>query len=100
MIVITGSFPIDRSQEDAINEACNTVRVATLQEDGCHEYRFAYATDAPGTLLIVEEWRDQEALTAHMKAPHLVTFGAAIGGFVVGAPELFRYEVTDKGPLR
>jgi len=100
MIVIAGSFPIDGSKRDAVIEATNTVRAATLLEDGCHEYRFAFATDAPDTLLIFEEWRDQDALTPHMSAPHLNEFGAKVAAFVTGAPAISRYEVTDKGPLR
>ena len=100
MIVVAGSFPVDLAKVDAINSAANTMRAATLQEDGCHEYRFAFATDEPSTLLIFEEWRDQDALTAHFSAPHMATFGAAVAEFVTGAPALLRYEVTSKGPLR
>ena len=100
MIVVAGSFPVDPAKRDDVIDAANTMRAATLLEDGCHEYRFAFATDDPGTLLVFEEWRDQEALTAHFGAPHMAEFGAKVGGFVTGAPAISRYEVTDKGPLR
>ena len=100
MIVVAGAFPVDGSQIAAITQAVNTARTATLLEDGCHEYRFSFAADDPNVVLIFEEWRDQDALTAHLGAPHLVEFGAQMAGFVTGAPALSRYEVTDKGPLR
>ena len=100
MIVVAGSFPVDVSKRDEIIDAVNTMRAASLAEDGCHEYRFGFATDEPGTLLIIEEWRDQDALSAHFATAHVATFGAQVGGFVTGAPALSRYEVTDKGPLR
>jgi quinol monooxygenase YgiN len=100
MIVITGSIPVDGSKLEAISPAANAMREATLQEDGCEEYRFSIATDDPNTVLIVEEWHDQQALTAHLSSPHTATFQAAIAGIVTGAPTLIRYEVTSKGPLR
>ena len=76
------------------------LRKALLQEDGCFEYRFSFAIDDPNVVLIFEEWRDQEALTAHFGAPHMAVFQQAIAGFVTGAPSVSRYEVTTKGPLR
>lgn len=100
MIVVAGSFPVDPTKVDAINEAVNTMRAATLDEDGCAEYRFGFATDDPNTLLIFEEWRDQDALTKHFSAPHMAEFGAKVASFVTGAPSVFRYDVTTKGPLR
>jgi quinol monooxygenase YgiN len=100
MIVILGSFPVDGAQAEVISDAANTMRAATLQEDGCHEYRFGFATDDLNTVLVTEEWRDQDALTAHFSAPHMAEFGAKMAGFVTGAPELSRYEVSSKGPLR
>lgn len=100
MIVISGAFPVDGSKADEITAAANTMRAATMQEDGCHEYRFSFAIDDPSTVLIFEEWRDQEALTAHFGAPHMAEFGAKVATFVTGAPKLSRYDVTAKGPLR
>ncbi len=100
MIVIAGAIPIDGSQRDAVVEAANTMRAATLLEDGCVEYRFSFATDDPNTVLIFEEWRDQPALSAHFAAAHMADFQAKIVGFVTGAPVVVRYEVASKGPLR
>ena len=100
MIVVAGVFPIDPTKAEAITAAANAMRAATLQEDGCFEYRFSFAIDDPNVVLIFEEWRDQEALTAHFGAPHMAVFQQAIAGFVTGAPSVSRYEVTTKGPLR
>lgn len=100
MILVAGVFPVDRAHEEAITAAANTMRAATLQEDGCFEYRFSFATDDPNVVLIFEEWRDQDALTTHFSAPHMAVFQKAVAGFVTGAPSMSRYEVTTKGPLR
>lgn len=99
-IVVAGTFPIDGSSADAVVAAANEMRVATLGEDGCIEYRFSIATDDPNTMMVFEEWRDQDALTAHFGAPHMAVFQAALGGLVTGAPSVSKFAVSAKGPLR
>jgi quinol monooxygenase YgiN len=100
MIVVAGAFPVDGSKHDAIVEAANAMRAATIAEDGCIEYRFSFATDDANTVLVFEEWRDQEALTAHFATPHMTAFQSRIVEFLVGRPSVSRYEASTKGPLR
>ena len=99
-IVIAGSFPINGALRDESVAAANEMRAATLQEDGCFEYRFSFATDSPDTMLLFEEWRDENALTAHFSAPHMAVFQGKMAGFVTGAPAVSKYAITSKGPLR
>ena len=99
MIVITGVIPIDGSKRDQVVQIVNTMRAATLLEDGCAQYRFSFATDEPNTLLIIEEWRDQKALTLHFGTPHMAAMQAEMPNIVVGAPVLTRYVVESKGSL-
>lgn len=53
---------------------------ATNKEDGCLHYTFAEDVADPGLVLISERWRDQPAIDAHSKAPHMAEFVAAMGG--------------------
>lgn len=99
-IVLAGTFPIDGSQAAALATAANEMRAATLQEDGCIEYRFSFPTDDANTMLVFEEWRDQDALTAHFAAPHMVVFQAAMAGFATGASVVNKFAVSAKGPAR
>ena len=100
MILVAAAVPVDASKRELIVEATNTMRNATLAEDGCVEYRFSFAIDNPNVVLIFEEWRDQDALTAHFAAPHMAVFQAALGQVVTAAPVVTRYEALSKGPLR
>ena len=100
MIIVASAVPVDASKHDLIVEATNTMRNATLAEDGCVEYRFSFAIDDPSVVLIFEEWRDQEALTAHFSAPHMAVFQSVLGKVVTAAPVVTRYEASNKGPLR
>ena len=40
-------------------------------EDGCLKYTLHRSTSEPGTYSIVERWRSQEDLDAHVKEPHV-----------------------------
>ena len=56
-----------------------TMIAATNAEDGCLHYTFAEDVADPGLVLISERWRDQAAIDAHSKAPHMAEFLAAMG---------------------
>lgn len=99
MIVIAGAIPINGAKRNEVTQAVNAMREATLAEDGCGEYRFSYATDDPDMLLIVEEWRDQDALDAHFLTTHMATLQAQIPQFVAGVPNVAKYEVASKGKM-
>ena len=58
---------------------------AVRAEDGCIEYSAAVDAEAalpiqtqygPDTFLVIEKWRDMDALKAHAAAPHMAAYGA------------------------
>lgn len=62
-----------------------------LAEAGCIEYR--PTTDYPNasriqteagaeTIVVIEKWRDREALRAHMNAPHMVDYATKVGDLI------------------
>ena len=62
-------------------------------EDGCMEYRGALevptligAQTPPrgDVLMVIEKWRDEAALTAHLDAPHMGQFGERVGHMMPG----------------
>ena len=58
---------------------------AVRAEDGCIEYSAAVDAEAAlpiqtqygaDTFLVIEKWRDMDALKAHAAAPHMAAYGA------------------------
>jgi len=47
----------------------------------------------------VEEWRDDEALAAHLRQPHVARLIAALPAVGDGPPEIAAHEVAASGPL-
>jgi quinol monooxygenase YgiN len=46
------------------------MRAATLEEPGCLGYDVFQSIDAPATLLLLERYRDDQALQAHRQSAH------------------------------
>jgi len=46
---------------------------ATRKEDGCIEYALFQNAENPRVYILMEEWRDQPSLEAHMQTDHFKT---------------------------
>jgi len=68
------------SSEDhaEIGQIVEELTRASRQEPGCVTYIPHWVESDPSTLLIYEQYRDQEALEAHRGTPHFAKY--AIGG--------------------
>ena len=51
------------------------IDAACRKEDGNIKYDYYYSADDSDELLLVEKWRDKEALDAHGKQPHFIRLG-------------------------
>jgi len=60
-------------------------------EDGCMQYDYHISCEAPDTVVLLEMWRDAEALTTHMNQPHMKDIGA-IKAQMVDNTALLRFE--------
>lgn len=87
MIIVEGTLKIDAAAVERAKPQIAELIAATRAEDGNVDYAFAEDLAEPGLLRFVERWRDRAALDAHMKSPHMKTFGRALAGFgLAGAP--------------
>jgi quinol monooxygenase YgiN len=100
VIIVTAAARLRPETREEALEAARRHQDATGREPGCHEYRFWLSIDDPDGLLVFERWEDQAALEAHLAAPHVREFGAAIAKYADGPVTVTRYEVADAGPLR
>jgi quinol monooxygenase YgiN len=99
MILILGRARVHADQRDAALAAAAAMSAASTAEAGCLEYSFWVAPDEPNAIGLVERWESDEALTAHMSAPHMATFITAIGPTLDGGMDVVRHDVSKSGPL-
>jgi len=68
-VVVT--LRIRAGTEGQVLAAFKTVAEATRQEAACVRYELCRSLDDELRFVLVEEWRDQEGLDAHLKLPHV-----------------------------
>lgn len=61
------------AKDDMINrilELSKEMVEKTVKEEGCIKYELFQDVKNPKTLIIIEEWEDEEALSKHMASEH------------------------------
>jgi quinol monooxygenase YgiN len=93
MIHVLAIITAKPGQRAAILEAVRANIPAVRAEDGCLEYGPAIDAEGVGsfqtqfgadTFLVIEKWRDTEALKAHAAAPHMVAYAAKVKDLIAG----------------
>lgn len=99
MIVCLGHLTLDPSKRDEALDAIDSCVSATRAEDGNIDYRYSADLGDPNRINIVEQWRDDDAIDAHMASEHLARFLETIGGCLGGPAEVFRHDVANSTKL-
>ncbi len=78
MLSFTVRMRFDGADHDKVEEALRHLTQASRQEPGCVSYVAHFVDGDPSTVLIYEQYRNQEALDHHRATPHFHQH--AIGG--------------------
>ena len=85
MIHVIAIITAKPRQRETILEHYRGNVAAVRAEDGCIEYGAVIDAEnalpfqtqwGPDTFVVVEKWRDMDALKAHAAAPHMAAYGA------------------------
>src|SRR5258706_6766116 len=98
-LIIAGTVRAPVDNIEGLRPHMLAMMAASRAEDGCIDYDYALDVFEPGVIRIFEIWRDQAALEAHFKAPHMAEWRAAWPSFGVSDRKLFAYEVASERPL-
>lgn len=91
MIHVVAIITAEPGQREAILREFRANVPNVRAEDGCIEYGPAIDAEGIGsfqarlgqdTFLVIEKWRDAQALKAHAAAPHMAAYGARTKDFV------------------
>lgn len=74
-IVVVGQFRLPAERMDEARPLMRKVMEATRAEAGCIEYNYAEDVLDPGLIRVSEVWETREQLGAHLKTPHMATWG-------------------------
>ena len=71
---------------DDVRAALQTLVTATRTEPGNLHYMLHEDPKNLGSFFVFEEYKDEAAVDAHMKSPHLAAAFAAVGNLLAAAP--------------
>jgi quinol monooxygenase YgiN len=98
-LIIAGTVRVPPENLDAFRPHMEAMLTASRAEDGCLTYSYAVDVQDPGLIRVFEAWRDQAAVDAHLKAPHMAQWRAAWPVLGVSDRRLSLYEVAAERAL-
>jgi quinol monooxygenase YgiN len=98
MVIVIARFRPRPDRRDEFLALLEEVQAASRRDDGCLNYGYYVNITDPEGCIAVEEWRDMDALAAHLRTPHVGRLIGAIGEMGDGL-EIAAHEVARSGPL-
>ena len=88
MISVIAKIPLQDGKVDEFTEAFHEMAAGVATEEDNLLYSLNFSKKEPNLAVIMERYRDKDALGVHSQSDHYKAFGARIGGIVAGAPEV------------
>lgn len=82
-------------QRSVAVQAIQAVVAAVRQEEGCVSYAAYTDLEDENAFYLIGEYRDVDAVKAHMGMPHVKTFIEALPGFAARDPEGRFFQIED-----
>lgn len=98
-VIVAGVVRVPPENLEALRPHMEAMIARSRAEDGCLAYSYAVDVLDPGLIRVFEAWRDEAALEAHFRAPHLAEWRAAWPAFGVSDRRLSLYDVAADRPL-
>jgi len=83
-IRVVATIPARADAADQVRAALQDLAAVTRTEEGCVAYELFESGAAPGTFVIIETWRAQDDLEAHLASVHVAAAFAAAGPLLDG----------------
>jgi quinol monooxygenase YgiN len=94
MIIVTGTVKVRPDRlDDVLAVSLEHVR-RSRTEPGCLLHSVHQDVEDPHTLMFLEHWEDNEALSAHFAVPESLAFVTVLTECAAGRPVMDIYEAT------
>jgi quinol monooxygenase YgiN len=98
VVIVIARFRPRPDRRDDLVALLEEVQAASRLDDGCLNYGYYTEITDRFSFVAVEEWRDNEALAAHLRQPHVARLIAALPE-LGDALEIAAHDVAASGPL-
>jgi quinol monooxygenase YgiN len=95
VIIALGDIYVQIPRRDEIRELMRVTEERVREQPGCLSYAFAETLDDPGHFVVVQRWRDQEAVDEHYRSKAFADYQAGIADRLVRTSELAVHVVQE-----
>lgn len=88
MVIALGDIYAQIPRREEVRGLMRETQARVREQPGCLSYAFAESLDDPGHFLLVEQWRDQEALARHFRSAAFADYQTQIASWLVRSSEL------------
>ncbi|HMK65326.1 MAG TPA: putative quinol monooxygenase [Thermodesulfobacteriota bacterium] len=88
MIAVVAKIPVKEEKFDVAVEAFKQLMVDVAKEEGTLFYSLNVSKSDPNTLVVMERYKDKDALNFHSSTPHFKAFMAKGAELFSGRPEI------------
>ena len=88
MIAVIAKIPVKEEKREEAIEAFKQLITEVAKEEGTLSYTLNVSKNEPNTLVVMERYKDKEALKAHSSTPHFNAFFAKAAELFSGSPEI------------
>jgi quinol monooxygenase YgiN len=99
VVTVIARFRPRPDRRDDLVALLEEVQAASRRDDGCLHYGYYTEITDPLSFIAVEEWRDHEALAAHLRQSHVARLIAALPELGDGRPEIVAHQVAASAPI-
>lgn len=78
-LTLIATLTANPAQQAAVEAGLRELVDASRREDGCLQYDLHRHQDHAHVFVMIEQWRDEQALAAHQQTPHFLHFGQTCG---------------------
>lgn len=96
MLTLIAKLPVQEGKMDEALAAFAELIPHVAKEEGTVLYSLNKDKANPNLLVVVEQYKDREALNFHSSTPHFKAFAAAGSDFLSGRPEISLLEEVQK----
>jgi len=92
MITVIAKLPVAEGKMEEALRAFNALMSEVAKEEGTLLYSLNRDKSGPGTLVVVEQYKDEDAFKFHSSTPHFKEFFAKSVSFLKGQSEVMIME--------
>src|SRR5438132_1937749 len=94
MILAVADIYAQIPRREEVRGLMRATQARAREQSGCEYYSFAETLDDPGHFVLLQQWRDQEALDEHYASEAFADYQSRIGPLLVRVSELRVHEVS------